>query len=295
MTEELHQYFINLMGYGINLSEEQKNWYAHRFITQGEHMKREYPSTADECWETSNEGCYYAKQISRARIEKRIGHIPYDESLPVNTSWDLGYNDSTAIWFFQVLGKEIRLIDFVEGSGEPLSYWLGVVKNKPYVYDRHLAPHDIMVHEYSSGMTRQASARKMGFNLIPVQKVDLIPGVDQARNILPWCWFDERKCAEGLQALENYRKEWNDRAGCWASHPKHDWSSHAADSFRTLATGLHYITFKKPQVEIERARLESSKDASGLLPGHYLWDGPKIINTFDYARNQFSRPQTRTF
>lgn len=294
MPEEMHEYFISLTAQGVELDPEQKFWYAARHATQGESMRREFPSTPDEAWETSTEGTYYAKQISQARAEKRICNIPYDESILVHTSWDLGYNDSTTIWFFQVAGKEIHLIDYIEGSGESLSHWLGVVKNKPYIYDKHLAPHDVMVHEYSSGMTRQASARKMGFSLLPVQKVELIPGIDQVRNILPRCWFDERKCAQGIKALENYKKEWNDRAGCWASHPHHNWASHGSDAFRALATGLHYITNQKSQIEIERARLENSKDASGLTPGHFLYDGPKNINTFDHGRN--IQPQkSRTF
>lgn len=291
ITSDLHEYFIRLLGLGINLADEQKNWYAHRFATQGEHMRREYPSTADECWETSNEGCYYAKQITQARIEKRIGHVTHDESLPTYTSWDLGYNDSTTIWFFQVYGKEVRLIDYEEGSGESLSYWLGLVKSKPYVYEKHLAPHDIMVHEYTSGMTRQASARKMGISLLAVQKVEIIPGIDAARNILNRCWFDENKCEKGIKALENYKKEWNERAGCWASHPLHNWASHGADAFRTLATGLHYITDQRTQAEIERARLENSRDQSGLAPGHFLY----MPDTHDIARDAFRGRRRSTF
>lgn len=271
MPQEMHEYFISLSDRGIKLEPEQKFWYAARHATQGEDMHREFPSTPEEAWEQSTEGAYYAKQISQSRQEKRIGNITYDESIPVHTAWDLGYNDSTTIWFFQVYGKEIRLIDYVEGSGESLSHWLGVVKSKPYVYEKHLAPHDVMVHEYSSGMTRQASARKMGINLLVVQKVGIIPGIDQARNILNRCWFDERKCSQGIKALENYKKEWNDRAGCWASQPLHNWASHGADAFRTLATGLHYITSQLSQADRDRANLEQMRDSSGLYPGSFLY------------------------
>lgn len=254
-TQELQEYFIHLEEVGIKLDHEQKCWYASRHATQGEDMHREFPSTPEESWEVSNEGFYYGKQISMARAEKRIGRIPYDEALPVYTAWDLGYNDSTAIWFFQVIAKEIRLIDYCEGSGESLAYWLGVVKSKPYVYEKHLAPHDIMVHEYSSGMTRQASARKLGMNLIPVSKVDIIPGIDAARNILNRCWFDEKKCAQGIKGLENYKKEWDDRHGCWRANPLHNWASHCADAFRTLATGLHYITGKPSATELNQQQV----------------------------------------
>lgn len=241
ITQELQDYFIHLQDLDINLDHEQKSWYASRHATQGEDMHREFPSTPEESWKVSNEGLYYGKYISMARAEKRIGKIPYDESLPVYTAWDLGYNDATSIWFFQVYAKEIRLIDYIEGSGESLAHWLGVIKSKSYVYEKHLAPHDIMVHEYTSGMTRQASARKLGMNLLPVQKVDIIPGIDAARNILNRCWFDEKKCAQGIKALENYKKDWDDRHACWRPQPLHNWASHGSDAFRTLATGLHYV------------------------------------------------------
>ena len=242
MDQDTLDYFDHLKNLNINLDEQQKNWYVARRSTQGENMRREYPSTPDESWEQSNEGRYYYKLISTARAEKRIGFIPYDPQLPVNTAWDLGYNDSNAIWYFQIQGNEIRIIDYDEGSGESLAHWLGIVKSKEYIYDKHIGPHDIMVHEYSSGMTRQASARKMGFNIIPAQKVEIIPGIDAVRNILNRCWFDEEKCSKGIKALENYKKDWDDRNGCWRSQPLHNWASHGADAFRTLATGLVYIT-----------------------------------------------------
>lgn len=277
--KDMHEYFISLLSVGIKLDNEQKNWYAARYLTQKDDMKREFPSTPEECWEVSTVGTYYAKNITDARIEKRIGKIPYDDALLVNTAWDLGYNDSTAIWFFQVHNKEIRLIDYEEGSGESLTHWIGVVKNKPYIYDRHLAPHDIKAHEYTTGMTRLSAARKLGVNLTPVPKAEIITGIDLCRNILSRCWFDEIKCKQGIHALENYRKEWNDKNGCWASCPLHNFASHCADAFRTLATGMHFITGRKTIQDIERDRLESMKDESGTYPGSYLYS-PSTKSTY---------------
>lgn len=241
IKEESLEYFESLLSRGVSLNDEQKWWYCAKYSVQGEDMLREYPSTPDEAWEQSNQGLYYGRQIITARLEKRISFVPYDESVPVHTAWDLGYNDSNAIWFFQIVGKEIHLIDYVEGSGESLAHWLGFVLNKPYIYGKHLAPHDILAHEYTSGMSRQSSARKMGINLIAVPKVQVIPGIDQVRLILNRCWFDEKKCSLGIRALEAYKKEWDDRIGCWRSSPLHNWSSHGADSFRYLATGLHFV------------------------------------------------------
>lgn len=253
MNEEVLDYFDFLAGQGIYPDHEQKYWYAARYATQNDNMRREFPSTPEEAWEQSNEGCYYSKQMNQARAEKRIGHIPYDERIPVYSAWDLGYNDSTCIWLFQIYGKEIRLIDYIEGSGESLAHWIAVLKSKGYAYEKHLAPHDVLVHEFTSGMTRQASARKLGINLIPVPKVEIIPGIDQVRAILPRCWFDEKKCDKGIKALENYKKEWNDRTGCWASHPLHNWASHGSDAFRTLATGLHFIADQSSQSLIKQS------------------------------------------
>lgn len=242
IQDEMLEYFESMKSRGIDLDEQQKYWYCAKFSTQGDEMMKEYPSTPDEAWEQSNEGLYYGRWMSAARLEKRICFVPYDEELPVHTAWDLGYNDSTAIWFAQVLNKEIRLIDYVEGSGESLSHWLGVVKNKPYVYDKHLAPHDVALHEYSTGTSRQSFARKMGINFIPVQKTSIISGIDAARGMLNRCWFDEKKCAVGIKHLDAYKKEWDDKHGCWRSQPLHNFASHAADSFRTLAVGMPYLT-----------------------------------------------------
>ena len=242
LTQESMDYFNSLEVRGIKLDDEQKYWYAARQVTQGQNMLREYPTTPDEAWESAIDGSYYSQQMAQARLEGRIGFIPYDDAIPVHTAWDLGFNDSTAIWFFQVYGKEVRLIDYVEGSGESLSHWLGIVKSKPYVYEYHIGPHDIMVHEYSSGMTRQSMARKMGFNIIPAQKTEVIPGIDQVRLLIPRCFFDEKKCSQGIKALENYKKDWNERMGCWRKEPRHDQYSHGADAFRTLATGIHLVS-----------------------------------------------------
>ena len=249
IDDEMQNYFMHLKGLGIDLDDEQKNWYAARASTQFENMKREYPSTADESWEQSTEGMYYAKQISMARIEKRIGKVYYDSELPVHTAWDLGFNDQSSIVFFQCYAKEIRIIDYLEGEGESLAYWIGQVLKKDYVYGKHLAPHDIKVHEYSTGISRMVTARKLGINFLPGVKADIIPGIDAVRGLLNRCWFDENKCAGLIKCLDNYRKDWNESLGTWRNSPRHDQYSHGADAMRTLATGLHYITNQRSAVD----------------------------------------------
>jgi len=241
MDTDTIEYFDHLENMGIKLDYEQKSWYAAREAVQKDDMRREYPSTPEEAWEVSNEGFYYGKQMSIARVEGRLCKVAYEEVIPVHTAWDLGYNDSTAIWLFQIVSKEIRIIDYIEGSGESLAHWINVLKSKDYTYGKHLTPHDIVVREYSTGVSRQSTARKLGFNLICVPKHDTIDGIDAVRNILNRCWFDEVKCNNGIKALENYKREWDEKHGCWRSQPLHNWASHGADAFRTLATGLHFI------------------------------------------------------
>ncbi len=249
ITNEMQIYFDHLKTLGIDLDQEQKAWYIAKEQIQQDDMRREYPSTPEESWEVSNEGLYYCKQMTMARSDKRIGHVPYDDMLPVHACFDLGYNDAMSIWLVQIHKQEIRLIEYLEGSGESLQHWIQVLKAKPYTWGKFIAPHDIMVHELTSGQTRQQTARQFGINFIAAKKMQIIPGIDAVRNMFNRCWFDEKKCSAGLKALDNYKKEWDDKHGCWRSQPLHDWSSHGSDAFRTLATGLHYIT--QGQVEFK--------------------------------------------
>jgi len=239
IPDELADYFNSLeVLLGIKLDNEQRAWYAKRSITQGEDMKREAPSTPEECFESSNEGLYYGKQIVEARQQGHIRNVYYDANVPVHTAWDLGYNDSTAIWFFQQAGQEIHLLEYYENSGEALTHYLQYIKNKPYTYGKHLVPHDAAVHEYSTGLSRVEVARNHGLILTIVPDIGINEGIDAARNILNRCWFDEKKCAKGIVALESYKKQWNEKLGCWASQPLHNFASHGADAFRMLAVGL---------------------------------------------------------
>ena len=270
--EQMHNYFISLEGRGIKLDDEQKWWYAAKEAIQGEDMRREYPSTPQESFEASHEGLYYGKQMSIARAEKRITRVAYDETLQVHTSWDLGYNDQNAIWFFQCLpNKEIHVIDYLEGSCESMSHWISEVLRKPYIYGKHLAPHDISSHEYSTGLSRIVTARKIGINFIPVPRAEIIPGIDAVRLMLPRCWFDETKCIDGIRSLDNYKKEWNEKLGCWASQPYHNQFSHGADAFRNLACGLTYITNTPTLQQQKLNELELLRDDAGLLPGSFLY------------------------
>lgn len=222
----------------INLTSAQMAWYCKKYQTQQEDMKREYPSSPEESFLTSNEGLYYGRQMIKARSEKRIGRVPYDENLPTFVAMDLGFNDSMAIWWYQKYGAEIRLIEYYENSGEALTHYLKVIKEKPYLIERVFVPHDANVHDLGTGLTRVQVARNHGVEFTVLPKLSVQEGIDACRNTLGRCWFDEVKCEKGIRALENYKKEWNESLGTWREHPRHDHFSNGSDAFRYLCTSL---------------------------------------------------------
>lgn len=184
-------------------------------------------------------GAYYGKLLVLADKERRIGKVPYEPMVPVITAWDLGIGDSTAIWFCQQVGKEIRIIDYYENSGVGLDHYCKALAEKPYTYYEHLLPHDANVSELGTGKRRIDTLRDMGLSktrVLPQMSVD--DGIHAARMMLPKCWFDEVKCGRGLDALRNYQKEYDDKLQTFKDRPLHDWSSHAADAFRYLAVGI---------------------------------------------------------
>jgi hypothetical protein len=168
--------------------------------------------------------------------------VPYDPALDVHTAWDLGINDQTSIWFAQVAPpREIRLIDFHTNSGEGLEYYAKYLSEKPYKYGKHFAPHDIKVRDLSTGRSRIEYARKLGLNFTVTPKLTVSDGIQAVRAMLPLCWFDEKKCDYGLEALKQYRKEYDDLNKVYKSSPVHDWTSHPADAFRMLALNIRWM------------------------------------------------------
>lgn len=204
---------------------------AKKDMTEDEYLQ-EY-----ECsFEAAIKGAIYAKELGQARDAGRLGRVPYEPILPVDTDWDLGVGDSTAIWFSQSSRSgEIRVIDYYEASGEGLPHYAQVLRDKGYTYGQHWAPHDIQVKEMASGRSRLEAAASLGirFNVCP--KVSIEDGIHAARMLLPRCWFDDEHCRAGLEALKHYRWDWNSRLNEFKVNPLHDWASHGADAFRYLA------------------------------------------------------------
>jgi hypothetical protein len=181
-------------------------------------------------------GAYYASYLETAREEGRITRVPWEVNIPVHVSFDIGVADSTAIWFFQPVGRMIHVIDYFEATDRGLEYYVRAIREKPYVYGRFYWPHDVMARDFSSdGRSRLALAESLGLkpSVIATQS-PIADGVQAVRTLFPRFMFDKEKCHEGLLALAAYRREWSETRKTFLDHPMHDWSSHAADSLRTF-------------------------------------------------------------
>ena len=234
LTQETIDYFDSL---GLSgLKPEKKSWYQAKAIALGSDVKREYPTTPNEAFEQSLDGAYYSNQIKQLYANGRICKLPDNSHLPVNTAWDLGVGDSTAIWFWRNVGEEVHIIDYYEFNGEGLGHYVDVLKSKGYEYGNHYAPHDIANRDLSGdGKSRKELAYEMygiDFKVIPRSSIEM--GIEAVRKLLPTCVFDEWLTV-GINHLASYRKAWNDKYGVWADKPLHDEHSHAADAFRYLA------------------------------------------------------------
>jgi hypothetical protein len=190
-----------------------------------------------ECsFEAAILGAYYGKELADAERAGRIGVVPVDPALPVHTVWDLGIGDSTAIWFFQVAASEVRVVDHYENHGQGLPHYVAEIKARGYTLGTHYLPHDANARELGSGRTRLETLRSlMGFNVRVLPAQSVMDGINAGRLTLASAYFDAEKCRAGLEALRQYRAEWDEKGKTFRDRPKHDWTSHTADAWRYLA------------------------------------------------------------
>lgn len=212
----------------------------------------------DQEWECSFEaaiiGAYYAGELKKAKKEGRIGNVPFIEGIPVDTWWDLGFDDATSIWFTQTVGREIHVIDYYENNKRGLDHYGRYLRDrtteKGYQYGTHTGPHDTLKHELGSGKDLKEQAAKLkdangddvSFIFSAAKRIQTQQeGIQAVRGILPFCYIDlgcvcnhmERKV--GIASLENYRNEWNEKNKVFKNTPLHDWASHGAKAFETMA------------------------------------------------------------
>ena len=257
-TPKGRNYFFDL----YEQAKENKDWYACVFkasdtkiLDQEELdaaksvMSKDLYEQEFECsFQAAITGSYYGAIIEGLAKDGRITDVPYDENLDVETWWDLGLNDSTAIWFVQKYKGEIRLIDYYENSGYGLDHYSDILNEKDYEYSTHVFPHDVQVREIGNfGKSRLESLLELGIAGEVAPKLSIEDGIEAVRKALPNCWFDKEKCKTGIEYLKAYQKRWDDKNQCFKNKPMHNYASHCADSFRTgiIGQGAEISNWKK--------------------------------------------------
>ena len=240
------------------LAEKNPKWFTHKLtwkeagvFTEAEIEEERKNGMSDEMINSEYntefgglEGSYYIRYLDRARLSHQIGHVPYDPGMRVNTVWDLGISDSTAIIFYQQMGNEIHVIDSYENEGEGLAHYVNIVDKKArlngWVLGKHYAPHDISNRELGSGLSRKDTASGMGLNFIvlPTLRMSIAEGIECVRGTFPRVWFNEPTCPQLIKALENYVKSYDDKRKVYNDKPLHNWASHFSDSFRYLCIAI---------------------------------------------------------
>jgi phage terminase large subunit len=235
----------------VEVSWRDNPWFPEELKREKDFDYQRDPVMADHVWgggyEVIAKGAYYAKLIYDAQQEGRIGKVPHNPRMLVHTAWDLGIGDPTAIWFVQQNFAEVRLIDYYENSGCGLDHYVKVLRERNYNYGEHILPHDVQHADLSTGKSRLQTLAELGVTGRVLNRDSVDDGIAAVRMLLPTCWFDEAKCERGIEALRQYRTEYDDKVMTFKNRPLHDWTSHAADAFRYLARGLPDQSFAPPK------------------------------------------------
>lgn len=205
--------------------EEERERYLKRDGDDSEFQREYYCS-----FEISSKGSYYGHILEQMEKDGRFMELT-PGNVQVDTWWDIGYGDATAIWFTQSIGQQIRVLDYYENSGEGMKHYIKVLQEKReklgYIYRQHWGPHDLNQGEMGTGRTKLETARSLGINFRFVPDITKQDGIEAVRSILPQCVFDKKKCARGLEVLRNYCKEWDEKGKCFRNEPrKHHWTNH---------------------------------------------------------------------
>jgi len=202
-----------------------------------------------ECsFDAAVEGSYYGQILNELEDKKHMQEIPREELSRTFTAWDLGMGDSTSIWVAQLVGTEVRLLDYYENHGVGLDHYVKWIKDNDYLKAEHILPHDVRVRELGTGKSRLEMLEEAGLEVKIAPRMGLDDGIQAVRRLLPRCWFNVPQVQNGLNCLRNYRRDYDEKRKIFFERPLHDWSSHGSDSFRYLALGLDegHSTWSKP-------------------------------------------------
>lgn len=250
-TDETYRRFILNAPPGakvVKVNWSDNPWFPDVLRQEMEYLKDKDPDAYMNVWEghcrTMLDGAIYAKELRAAQEDSRITRVPVENSKPVEVYFDLGRADKTAAWFVQQVGLEFRVIDFMEDRGFAWSHYLKKLRERNYLYGTIWLPHDGKHELLASDRTIEQQTSDAGFSVQTLPIATIESGIEAARLVFNRCWFDEARCADGLQALRHYRYEIDD-SGQWSKRPLHDDYSHAADAFRYFAMSMQDRTPKR--------------------------------------------------
>lgn len=229
-----------------------------------EFANQEYYTSFD----TGVEGSYYAKYLIKMNLNNQITDVPYEAAYPVHTAWDLGYSDMCVILFYQICNRTVHIFDMIEDNKKGLDYYCREIMAREYQYGIHVAPHDIAVTEFGSGLTRIEIARRLGIDFTICPKRSIMDGIECVRANLSRIWIDRTRCKRLVSALENYSQEWDNKMKVYKERPNHDSYSHIADALRYLCSSID-ISSRQTTPEQLNERFIKAKSQS-----NYVETGP---------------------
>jgi len=230
----------------VKMSWRDNPWFPAVLKREMEELRRTDPDTCDYVYEgiprSNVAGAVFGDELKRCDLEQRITQVPYDPRQPVHTFWDVGL-DTTAIWFVQAVAMQVRLIDYYENKGKGMDHYVGVLQSRGYVYGTDWLPWDVGVQASLSGMgagqTLEAILRGYGRTVRASPRWhNTQVALNAARLFFPRCWFDGRRCEQGIRALRRYQWGPPPKSGATTRQPLHDWASHGAAAFQYVAGNL---------------------------------------------------------
>jgi phage terminase large subunit len=241
-TDETYQRFVvnppdDCKVVKINWSDNP--WFPETLRLEKDALKSRDPQAYNVVWEglcrQTVDGAIFAKEMQLAELDGRITKVNYDPMKPVHAVFDLGWADSTAIWFVQFIGMETRLIRYVEDNQQTISHYLALMQTYGYIYDTLWLPHDAQNKTLASnGKSIEEIVRAAGYKTRVIERTPILDSINAARTTFRNCWFDRENCYDGLQCLRHYRYEVDPETGQFGRMPLHDQYSHGADAFRYI-------------------------------------------------------------
>lgn len=249
-TEADEEYFLQVEArVGRKLTDDQWTWYVttrdNDFSGDAPRMWQEYPSYPEEAFQVSTQGCWYATQVARARVDGRIRPRLPIESAPVFTFWDIGRGDMTTIWFMQKIGPDHRFILYYEATGEDLKHYAKYLQDRGFIFGKHFLPHEANYRRIGKDVDTNQTIKEMLEELLPGQTFEVVPrvsnisaGIQATRASFASSWFSEEGCRTGIARLSSYRKRWDPTNARFTEEPLHNDDSHGADGYRQFGQVL---------------------------------------------------------